>query len=114
MDMTEIDDKLLQQFFEPARQKQIEDNGFTERVMHRLPDKAKALKLSNYWTAFCLTIGLILFVVYRGWEPLIVSLVSLARMVSQNIHPIPFFMVLGMLGCWLIVDLTQRMWRLQV
>ena len=29
--MTEIDDKLLQQFFEPARQKQIEDNGFTER-----------------------------------------------------------------------------------
>ena len=49
--MTEIDDKLLQQFFEPARQKQIEDNGFTERVMRRLPDKAKALKLSNYWTA---------------------------------------------------------------
>ena len=112
MDMTEIDDKLLQQFFEPARQQQIEDNGFTERVLNCLPDKS--IQLSHYWTAFCLAVGLILFVVYRGWEPLIVSLVSLARMVSQNIHPISFFMVLGMLGCWLIVDLTQRMWRLQV
>ena len=110
--MTEIDDKLLQQFFEPARQQKIEDNGFTERVMRRLPDKA--IQLSHYWTAFCLAIGFILFVVYRGWEPLIVSLVSLARMVSQNINPISFFMVLGMLGCWLIVDLAQRMWRLQV
>jgi hypothetical protein len=112
MDMTEIDDKLLQQFFEPARQQQIEDNGFTERVLRRLPDPA--LQLSNWWTAFCLAIGLILFVVYRGWEPLIVSLVSLARMLSQNIHPIPFFMILGMFSCWLIFDLAQRMWRLQV
>ena len=112
MDMTEIDDKLLQQFFEPARNRQIADNGFTERVMRRLPDKA--LSLSHYWTAFCLALGFILFVVYRGWEPLIVSLVSLARMVSQNIHPITFFITLGLFGCWLILDVVHWMWRLQV
>ena len=36
--MTEDNDLLLKQFFSDAAQQQIEDNGFTERVMARLAE----------------------------------------------------------------------------
>ena len=32
------DNELLDSFFQPARQQQIADNGFTERVMDSLPE----------------------------------------------------------------------------
>ena len=37
MDMINDNDRLLQQFFSEAASQQIADNGFTERVMQRLP-----------------------------------------------------------------------------
>ena len=44
--MTETtDDKLLQQFFSDNR-KEIEDNGFSRRVMHHLPDRYYRARLS--------------------------------------------------------------------
>ena len=46
--MTETtDDKLLQQFFSDNR-KEIEDNGFSRRVMHHLPDRY--YRISQLWT----------------------------------------------------------------
>ena len=35
--MTEIDNQLLEQFFQPAKAVKVEDNGFTERVMRKVP-----------------------------------------------------------------------------
>ena len=49
---------------------QIEDNGFTERVMQHLPDEtfAKAHRLSTLWTLFCVIVGAVLFFVFGGWQ----------------------------------------------
>ena len=49
--MTETtDDKLLQQFFSDNR-KEIEDNGFSRRVMHHLPNRY--YRISQLWSLFC-------------------------------------------------------------
>lgn len=63
--MMENDDKLLKQFFADNRQ-EIADNGFTRRVLHRLPDHSR--RLSQTWTAFCFTLALVLFVAFDGLQ----------------------------------------------
>ena len=57
--MTETtDDKLLQQFFSDNR-KEIEDNGFSRRVMHHLPNRY--YRISQLWSLFCFTLAVVLF-----------------------------------------------------
>lgn len=65
------DEKLLTTFFAEHRQ-EIPDNGFSRRVMHRLPDRT--LWLSRLWTGFCFTLAVVLFVVLDGAQLLIDSL----------------------------------------
>ena len=48
--MTEIDDKMLKQFFNDNKN-EVEDNGFSERVMSHLPGKAQ--RLAKLWTLIC-------------------------------------------------------------
>ncbi|ADV45218.1 DUF5056 domain-containing protein [Bacteroides helcogenes] len=69
--MMENDDKLLEQFFAGNRQ-EIADNGFTRRVMHRLPNRSH--RLSQIWTAFCFTLALVLFVTLDGLQLIIDAL----------------------------------------
>ena len=69
--MMENDDKLLKDFFANNRQ-EITDNGFTHRVMHRLPDRSR--RLSQIWTAFCFTLALVLFVTLDGFQLLLDTL----------------------------------------
>ena len=70
MAMTDNDNIILEDFFKQAAQQQIEDNGFTERVMQHLPDEtyAKAHRLSTLWTLFCVIVGAVLFFVFGGWQ----------------------------------------------
>ena len=110
--MTEIDNRLLEQFFQPARAQQVEDNGFTQRVMRQLPDRA--LRLSHWWTAFCLLSGLVLFVVFKGWEPLAVGVWTMVRMLVTHVHPVPFFLTLGVLSCQALLELVHRLERMQL
>lgn len=63
--MTEFDDKTINQFFK-AEKKEIEDNGFSRRVIRHLPDRSK--KLSDIWSVFCTVIAIILFFVFKGYE----------------------------------------------
>ena len=74
--MTDNDNRLIEAFFSEAAQQQIEDNGFTQRVMDRLPDTGVSLthRLSRLWTLFCVVIGGVLFLVFNGWESLKASL----------------------------------------
>ena len=73
--MTDKDNKLIEAFFKQAAQQQIEDNGFTERVMDSLPDLAmeKLQRLTRLWTLFCVVVSVVLFFVLGGWESLKVS-----------------------------------------
>lgn len=61
------DDELLMQFFE-ANKIEIADDGFSRRVMEQLP--SRSARLSRIWTAFCWTVGIVLFFVLKGWQQL--------------------------------------------
>ena len=68
--MTDKDTMMIEAFFKQAAQQQIEDNGFTERVMHNLPDrKAQVVRrLSQLWTLFCIAVAGVLFFMFGGWQ----------------------------------------------
>ena len=68
--MTDKDNMMIEVFFKQAARQQIEDNGFTERVMHSLPDrKMEAVrKLSQLWTLFCMAVAGVLFFMFGGWQ----------------------------------------------
>lgn len=64
--MTEMNDKLLEEFFSEHKQKEIADNGFSRRVMKNLPDRS--LRISRILTTCCGAIALILFFALGGLE----------------------------------------------
>ena len=70
--MTDNENILLESFFKEAAQQQIEDNGFTERVMNSLPsaEVSREHRMARLWTWFCLFVGLALFLVLGCWESL--------------------------------------------
>lgn len=63
--METIDDKILQQFFSDNK-KEIEDNGFSRRVMHHLPDRY--YRISQLWSLFCFTLAVVLFFALDGLQ----------------------------------------------
>ena len=63
--------QFLDDLFKQAAQQQIEDNGFTERVMQNLPTTAvTARRLSRLWSLFCILVGVGLFFAFGGWQVL--------------------------------------------
>ena len=76
MDMTDKDNVLIEQFFKQAAAQQIEDNGFTKRVMESLPESQveKAHRLSLLWTVFCVVMSVVLFFIFGGWQALKASI----------------------------------------
>lgn len=63
--MMETDDKLIRAFF--AEQKQeIPDNGFSRRVMNRLPCRTSLL--IKVWSLFIMLVAIILFLVFDGLQ----------------------------------------------
>lgn len=110
--MTETDEQLLNRFFQSARTRQIADDGFTKRVVGRLPDQAE--RQSNWWTCCCVAVGIVLFVVCRGWEPLLADLGSLLRMLIGSVHPVAFFITLGVVSCLALLELVSRLDHQQV
>jgi len=79
--MTEKENKMIEDLFKQAAQQQIEDNGFTERVMERVErvDQTSLVphRLSQLWTWFCIVVSVVLFFVFNGWEMLKASLMVL-------------------------------------
>ena len=79
--MTEKENKLIEDLFKQAAQQQIEDNGFTEKVMASIEkgqlktDNGKLLSI--LWTWFCIAVSVVLFFVFNGWEMLKASLMVL-------------------------------------
>ena len=69
--MTDNNDLLIEKFFKQAAQQQIEDNGFTDRVMERVAQtKPSTCRMSILWTWSCVFIALALFILLGGWESL--------------------------------------------
>ena len=59
-------DLLLKQFLSEASKQTIADDGFTKRVMQRLPSSTNWF--TRLWTAGCIAVFAVLFVVFHGWE----------------------------------------------
>ena len=69
--MTDNDNLLIENFFKQAAQQQIEDNGFTERVMEKVVQtRPSTRRMSILWTCFCVVVALALFILLGGWESL--------------------------------------------
>ena len=82
MAMTDKDNVILDELFKQASLQQIEDNGFTERVMHNLPDTkaVTARRLSSMWSMFCIVVGMVLFFAFGGWQLLMSLFIGGLRM----------------------------------
>jgi len=76
MDMT--DNELLEKVFQPARQMTVEDNGFSDRVMEHVPN-CSTRTLSRLWTLFCVTVAVVLFLVFDGWGMVVNGLLMLLK-----------------------------------
>ncbi len=57
------DDQLLEQFFSSFK-RDIPDDGFSHKVMRKLPLRAK--RVNAAWSIFCLMVGVALFIVFNG------------------------------------------------
>ena len=81
--MTDKDNIMIEEFFKQAAQQQIEDNGFTERVMMNLPEMKvnKVRRLSRLWTWFCVIVGVGLFFAFGGMQLMRVAMTGLLQMV---------------------------------
>ena len=71
--MTDNDNIIIEQLFSEARKTEIEDNGFSHRVMRSLPDTIARVSrhtiiISRLWTFFCVAIGLAFSFAFHFWE----------------------------------------------
>lgn len=80
--MEKDNDLLLQQFFSEAARQQLADDGFSHRVMKRLPSRTNWFV--RIWTTVCVVVGAILFVVFRGWELVADHVLSLLHVQMQT------------------------------
>lgn len=69
--MMENDDKLLKQFFAENKH-EVEDNGFSHRVMQRLPRSGS--RFAQIWTFCGFSLALMLFVAMDGLKLLMGTL----------------------------------------
>jgi len=67
--MIDNDDKLIASFFERKKLGEVPDDGFSERVMNRLPasDYSRKVVINRIWTAVCTAAAVALFVLADGF-----------------------------------------------
>ena len=89
MDMSDKDDILISKFFKEAALQQIEDNGFTDRVMERVEQASsdvvfitmlRSRRLCRLWTLFCVVAGVLLFLLLNGCQLVTTALASVPHM----------------------------------
>ena len=73
--MKENNNALLTAFIKENALQHIADDGFSERVMQHLPDAPRPMSArlrwaTRAWTAFCVVVAVVLFVVMQGWQVL--------------------------------------------
>lgn len=97
--MTENNDKLIHRFMND-RKKEIEDHGFSRRVMKQLPDREK--RISNLWVVCCSIAGMILFFLLGGAK-VVAGIVRIITSGSanyfENTDPLPLTIAIAVLLC---------------
>jgi len=106
------DDQLLEKLFQPAREMSVADDGFTERVMERIPNR-QTLMFSRLWTAFCIVVATVLFFALNGWG-LIVYTVQQFVCTQHTQHTLLMLIVSATVVGTVIVGEILNRERLQV
>ena len=86
--MEDKDNIMIEEFLKQAARQQIEDNGFTERVMAQLPDRRieTVRRLSRLWTVFCVVTAGILFFAFGGLQMMKAGVMSMLHMLLTYIE----------------------------
>lgn len=103
--MIDDNEQLLRQFFSEASQQQIADEGFSERVMRKLPSRINWF--SRLWTAFCILVFAVLFVVFDGMSQLEVQLEVMVRTLAAQDFSINLLMLFSVLFGLLFVGVGE-------
>lgn len=69
------DDILIKKFFD-ENITEIEDNGFSHRVMRRLPGRTS--RINRIWTLFCAALGIAVFALCCSWDTIKACLYDMA------------------------------------
>lgn len=69
MDMTDNNDDILVKKFFSENRIDVPDDGFSKRVMRRLPNRTR--RISRLWTAVCVVVGLMIFFRNKGFSVLV-------------------------------------------
>lgn len=102
------DNEMLERFFQPMKEMEVEDNGFADRVMRQLP-RNNVQWASRLWTAACLLVAGVLFVVLHGWESVLCGIVMmLNNFETLKIHLLLYVVTAGVLGIMALSDLMGR------
>lgn len=88
-------DELLNQFFKENK-KEIEDFGFSRRVIRRLPGHEKMLV--NLWIGFCSLVATVLFFMFDGLHALmsLFEQLTVAFMSSKIMTTDPLYLLLAL------------------
>ena len=79
-----IDEKLIASFFEAHLIGEIEDRGFSRRVMRRLPE-SRMRRLNTVWTLLCMVAVVVYFIMQQGTKVLLVALTHLWSSLSEAV-----------------------------
>ena len=102
------DEALLERFFSEQRA-EIQDHGFSRRVMRQLPSRNN--KLNRWWTAFCIMLGIVFFIAIRGWKVLADAITVAVRTVpAQDVFqltPVTLAVALGALALMFVLHRVE-------
>ena len=101
------DNELLEQLFRPMKEMELQDNGFTDRVVQQLP-RRDVRRLSRLWTAFCIVVAVTAFVLLRGWELIGYGLMMLANTPPTHQQLLTFVVSVGAVGLLAISEVVGR------
>ena len=86
------EEQLLGQFF-TEHTMEVQDRGFTNRVMRRLPDRSVCL--NRIWTAICSVAVVALFFLTKGWISILGTLQGFLTDMVTSVSPAGVLSVLG-------------------
>lgn len=87
-----VDEELLKKFFADSVRMRIDDNGFADNVMRRLPEEidARCYRMYNLWTAVMAATCVVVFFLVDGFDILKTRIVgmtaSMLSSMSDSIH----------------------------
>ena len=87
-----VDEELLKKFFADSVRMRIDDNGFADNVMRRLPEEidARCYRMYNLWTAVMAAACVVVFFLVDGFDILKTRIVgmtaSMLSSMSDSMH----------------------------